>query len=160
VSASQSTIERERVVVDSVTGINAHLDAVGVDEWQHVTDAAARLALADAHRDAGENSLADGIAALVALGRSPLQYAEHDAYPGQWAWFTTGWGENDPEWHRDELPRDWFDLLPGVNLGRGRKNYATRVQAENAAALTFVSLPPARQQEILAPTREETVAKR
>lgn len=53
------------------------------------------------------------------------------------------------------LPADWFDALPGAtaNDPNGIVPFKDRRAAEDAAALAFVTLPPARRDQLLAGER-------
>jgi len=135
------------LTTDTVESLHRHLDA-------HPGDHQARWILADALEDVpGLECLADGYRALAASSLSPTNFEHSDLYPGFdgfWEWWRPLTGSPD------ELPEYWFNLVApwrvycddnGVLLS---KDFPTRREAEDAAALAFSKLPAARRTLLLA----------
>lgn len=89
-------------------------------------------------------------------GYRALGMGEHR--PSKWAafrqWFWWKWKDGGyAERHPDMLPADWFNAIPGrkdsgVAWPAGHQQLSRR-SAEDAAALAFATLPPARRDELL-----------
>lgn len=113
--------------------------ALDADPSDHTT----RLVFADWLEEQGD-ARAEGYRALGRLGLYVSRNTE-----GKWAWFCVALGGPAMP------PRDWYALIAGGNplaspaLHRHSKAFATRREAENAAALAFARLPALRRAELL-----------
>lgn len=149
------------MIATDVDALNLYLD-------DHPDDQVARMALADAMLEAGdERGL--GIRALAVNGKRPLIYKREP----QWSsvlnlWFY--WSEKPQEewyikkYHPDivdsdnELPLYWADLIPPSGWTEGNHTtgrascwtgYGNRSEVELLVASAFLRLPPQRQQDLL-----------
>jgi uncharacterized protein (TIGR02996 family) len=126
---------------------HAALDADPHD-WQ------TRLVFADWLQDRNDPR-AEGYRAL-AVGRNRTDTTTNHGVTVAFHWWSRDWvlgkyPNYEHTWVPVSLPTDWFVLInKGTRNGPHRRDYTTRRGAEDAAALAFAKLPPARRAEILA----------
>lgn len=109
-------------------------------------DHTTRLVLADWLQDYGDPR-ADGYRALGALRMQPEDFGGKCP----WTWWLVS---SFPETRNPigMLARCWFDAIPKVHpAGDSSRDYDTRREAEDAAAIAFSKLPPERRAELLNP---------
>jgi uncharacterized protein (TIGR02996 family) len=122
---------------------HAALDACPED-WQ------TRLVFADWLQERGDVR-AEG---YRALGRLRL-------YPGSTKQFPCWWshpnciGVEEPNQH-GQLPTDWFLVVQTDPSHTWWEDYSRRRDAEDAAAIAFTKLPPARRAELIAGKTDKT----
>ncbi len=116
-------------------------------------DHLARLVFADWLQDQGDPR-ADGYRALGRRRRYPQAYdAEGNIGTGDniasWSWWDDIGGVDR---EHSDLFRDWFNLLKPntADISPYMRKYATRREAEDAAALVFLMLPAKRRAQLLA----------
>ena len=99
---------------------------------------------------------AEGYRAIVARQRRPLQGTHTGLNREAWWWHCAPAG--NPGWCHNDIPPDWFALLP---QGEGDESFwpvhtptggvRTRRECEDALARAFAALPAARHAELLVP---------
>ena len=124
------------------------------DDWQ------SRLVLADWLQERGDPRAA-GYRAVAVQQRRPLEgEKKHDDGKTHRTWWWYCPHADSPAYSmHNHVPRDWFDLLPA---GEGSESFwpvhtatgglKSRRDCEDALALAFAKLPPARQAELLKPS--------
>lgn len=147
-------------------------------------DETARLAYADwldeherPEEAARQRKMAPGHRALARHGREPFfneydrpfvtdgapltpeQHARREQARQRYEWWRWGASVGAP-YARSRMPEDWFGAVESPYYYRNQggmqsKDYITRGEAVDAAALAFADLPPARQAELLAAPPEE-----
>jgi uncharacterized protein (TIGR02996 family) len=120
-------------------------------DWQ------TRLVFADWLQERGDPR-ADGYRALGRTGAWTVNVNTSGEGLKLWTWFPTGTTSDG----RRELPRDWFRALDAweclvssgetMNAADRWRDYRSRREAEDAAALAFANLAPERRAELLAGT--------
>lgn len=108
------------------------------DDWQ------TRLVFADWLEERGD-ARAEGYRALGVLRKHP-----HKQSAADWTWQ----GADSVSQDANKLTRDWMFIVSGFTDGRrcwplSPRDAISRREAEDAAALAFAKLPPARRAELL-----------
>lgn len=139
--------------------ILATIDALHAELDAHPDAHDTRRLLGDALEEAGDER-AEGYRALGVLRKrvAPSLSTKPLVCHG----FTNPTNESLglPELRRTGLPQDWWDLMESPLWSRTENPawawYATRREAEDAAALAFAQLPESRRRELLATSLEAT----